>query len=93
MKNIIFWDMTPCILLSCDRRCGGIYRLHLQGGRNNFSKNQQAIRWQAQYLPIMLADMGTAHIEKCTEKNSYHQCEFSIGYSVEGGKIWQEGNV
>jgi hypothetical protein len=38
MKSIIFWDMTPCSLLSCNRRFGGTYRLHLQGRRNNFSK-------------------------------------------------------
>jgi hypothetical protein len=31
MKSIIFWDMTPCSLLSCNRRFGGTYRLHLQG--------------------------------------------------------------
>jgi hypothetical protein len=39
MKSIIFWDMTSG-LLSCNRRFGGTYRLHLQGWRNNFSKNQ-----------------------------------------------------
>jgi hypothetical protein len=31
MKSIIFWDMTPCSLLSYNRRFGGTYRLHLQG--------------------------------------------------------------
>jgi hypothetical protein len=29
MKRIIFWDVTPCSLLSCNRRFGGTYRLHL----------------------------------------------------------------
>jgi hypothetical protein len=38
MKGIIFWDMTPCSLLSANRRLGGTYRLHLQGRRNKFSK-------------------------------------------------------
>jgi hypothetical protein len=37
MKSIIFWDVTPCSPLSCDRRFEGTYRLHLQGRRNNFS--------------------------------------------------------
>jgi hypothetical protein len=37
MKSIIFWDVTPCSLLSCNRRFGGIYRLHLQGRINKFS--------------------------------------------------------
>jgi hypothetical protein len=46
MKSIIFWDMMPCGLLSCNQRFGGTYRIHLQGRRNNFSKNQQASRWQ-----------------------------------------------
>jgi hypothetical protein len=30
--------MTPCSLLSVNRRFGGTYRLHLQGRRNMFSK-------------------------------------------------------
>jgi hypothetical protein len=33
MKSIIFWDVTPCSLLKCNWRCGGTYRLHLQGRR------------------------------------------------------------
>jgi hypothetical protein len=37
-KSIIFWDMTPCSLLSFNWSFGGIYRLHLQGRRNRFSK-------------------------------------------------------
>jgi hypothetical protein len=48
MKSIIFWDMTSCSLSSCNRRFGGKCRLHLQGWRNNFSKNQQASRWKAE---------------------------------------------
>jgi hypothetical protein len=31
MKSIILWDVMPCSLLSCNRRFGGTYRLHLQG--------------------------------------------------------------
>jgi hypothetical protein len=44
MKSIIFWDVTPCSLLSCNRRFGETYRLRLQGRRNNFSKNQQVLK-------------------------------------------------
>jgi hypothetical protein len=40
MKSIIFWDMMLCSPLSFNRRFGGIYRLHLQGRRNKFSRNQ-----------------------------------------------------
>jgi hypothetical protein len=29
MKGIIFWDMMPCSPLSCNRRFGGTYHLHL----------------------------------------------------------------
>jgi hypothetical protein len=47
MKSIIFWDMTPCSLVSWNRRLGGTVRLPLQGRKNNFSKNQQVSRWQA----------------------------------------------
>jgi hypothetical protein len=34
LKRIIFWDVTPCSLLRCNRRFGGTYRLHLQGRRH-----------------------------------------------------------
>jgi hypothetical protein len=37
------WNMTPCSPLSFNRRFGGTCRLHLQGGRNKFSKNRQAV--------------------------------------------------
>jgi hypothetical protein len=37
MKSIIFWDMTPCSLLRCNRRFGGTYRLHLQGRRSKYA--------------------------------------------------------
>jgi hypothetical protein len=33
MKNIVFWDVTPCG--SCkNRRFSGTYRLHHQGDKN-----------------------------------------------------------
>jgi hypothetical protein len=48
VKSVIFWDMTLCSMLSCNRRFGGTYRLHLHGRRTNFSKNQQVSRWQAE---------------------------------------------
>jgi hypothetical protein len=38
MNSTIFWDITPCSLLSVNWRFGGTYRLHLQGERNKFSK-------------------------------------------------------
>jgi hypothetical protein len=43
-KSIIFWDMMPFRPLSFNWRFRGTYRLHLQGQRNKFSKNQQASR-------------------------------------------------
>jgi hypothetical protein len=30
MKNVVLWDVTPCGSFK-NRRCGGPYRLHLQG--------------------------------------------------------------
>jgi hypothetical protein len=60
MKSIIFWDVMPCSLFSCNRSFGGTYRLHLQGRRNNFTKNQHCNstdytashprRWYSSYL-------------------------------------------
>jgi hypothetical protein len=41
MKSIIFWDVTSCSLLSCNRRFGGTYRLYLQGRTDIFSKNSK----------------------------------------------------
>jgi hypothetical protein len=42
MKSIIFRDMTPCSPLSCTRRFGGKYRLHLQGRRIVQQTSEQA---------------------------------------------------
>jgi hypothetical protein len=44
MKSIIFWDMMPCSLLSCNRRFGGTYRLHLLCRRNNSASKQTTRR-------------------------------------------------
>jgi hypothetical protein len=51
-KSIIFRDVTPCSLFSCNRRFEGTYRIPLQGRRNNFCKNQQVSRWQALLSPV-----------------------------------------
>jgi hypothetical protein len=42
MQSIIFWDMTLCSALSCTRRFGGTYRLHLQGRRIVQQTSKQA---------------------------------------------------
>jgi hypothetical protein len=47
-KSIIFWDMTPCSLLSFNRSFGGTYRLHLQVEEISSEKKQQTSRWQAE---------------------------------------------
>jgi hypothetical protein len=54
MKSTIFWDITPSSPLKVNR-FGRTYCLHLQGWRNNFSKNQQVSRWQAEsaYLLVL----------------------------------------
>jgi hypothetical protein len=43
MKSIIFWDMTPCSPLSCNRRFGGAYRL-------SRVINQSESRWESRVL-------------------------------------------
>jgi hypothetical protein len=46
MKSIIFWDVRPCSLLSCNRRFGGTYRLHLHGRRKiSASKQVASLPW------------------------------------------------
>jgi hypothetical protein len=38
MKNIVFWDVTPCG--SCKNRCfEGTCRLHHQGDKNRIARN------------------------------------------------------
>jgi hypothetical protein len=37
-KNVIFWDVTPCGTCK-NRRFGGTYRLHHQGGKNRQVRN------------------------------------------------------
>jgi hypothetical protein len=41
MKNILFWDITPCSPLKVNPLFGGTYRLHLQGRRISQARNQQ----------------------------------------------------
>jgi hypothetical protein len=38
MKSTIFWDITPCSLLSVNRSFGGTYRLHLQSRKNKLNQ-------------------------------------------------------
>jgi hypothetical protein len=38
MKQAGFWDLAPC-RSGVNRRFGGMYRLHLQGGRENIRKS------------------------------------------------------
>jgi hypothetical protein len=47
MKSIKFWDITPCSPSSVNRRFGGTYRLHLQGRKISWARNQRGRRWQA----------------------------------------------
>jgi hypothetical protein len=58
MKSTNFWDITLCSRpLSVNRRFGETNRFHLQGGRNAFSKNKQASRWQAELLAGFLLNL------------------------------------
>jgi hypothetical protein len=43
IKNIVFWDVTPCSLLKVAPRFGGTYRLHLQVWRLRQARNQREI--------------------------------------------------
>jgi hypothetical protein len=41
MKNAVFWNVTPCG--SCkNRRVGGTYRLHCQGGENQQQRRNKS---------------------------------------------------
>jgi hypothetical protein len=56
MKSTIFWDITPCSTMSVDRRFGGTYRLHLQGQKISWARNQRESRWQAVLLLLRPRD-------------------------------------
>jgi hypothetical protein len=60
----------PCSPSSFNRRFGGIYRLHLQGRRNKFTKNQQASRWQTESY-IMFSILRT-HLTLLTAWSRVH---------------------
>jgi hypothetical protein len=72
-KSTIFWDITPCSLLSVNRRFGGTYRLHLQGRRIGRARNQRASRsvdtqWTTRrYIP----EDNTLHNHRCENLKSY----------------------
>jgi hypothetical protein len=56
MKSTIFWDITPCSLLSVNRRFGRTYRLYLQGRKNQLSKKpawKQVASFHAGFLFIL----------------------------------------
>jgi hypothetical protein len=61
LNSIIFWDMTPCSPLSFNRRFGGTYCLHLQGGRNRFSKTSK----QTGGLPLLLGAVLCGPVHGC----------------------------
>jgi hypothetical protein len=43
-KNVVFWDVTPCV--SCKhRRFGRIYRIHHHGAKNQRPRNKDNNNW------------------------------------------------
>jgi hypothetical protein len=72
MKYIISWDMTLCSLSSFSRRFGGKYRLHLQGRRNKFSKNQLASRWPPPKHRLKLDELHGVISQKMILFNTYY---------------------
>jgi hypothetical protein len=48
VKSTIFWDITLHSPLSINQRFGGTYRLHLQGRKISWARNQHESRWQAE---------------------------------------------
>jgi hypothetical protein len=50
VKSTIFWDITLCSLLSVNRRFVGIYRLHLQGRKISWARNQCESTWKLAQL-------------------------------------------
>jgi hypothetical protein len=62
MKSIIFWDVTPCSLLSCNRCFGGTYRLHLQVEENiSWYYFLRPWRWRRYVPPKRLLQLNRLH--------------------------------
>jgi hypothetical protein len=95
MKSIFFWDMMPCSPLSCARRSGGTYRLHLQGRRNRFSR---LARWFDEPIstPVMLAAIRTTEPSGETQRTARHhipeddtlQCEYRNLVHMKSSIFW-----
>jgi hypothetical protein len=72
MKSIIFWDVTPCSLLRCNRRFGGIYLLHLQG-RKKFQQGPAETSVASQRTTRRHdPEDDTLHNHRCENLKSYN---------------------
>jgi hypothetical protein len=48
-----FWNIMRCSLLKVNRRFGGTYRLHLQGRKISWARNQRATYFHADFLLLL----------------------------------------
>jgi hypothetical protein len=71
MKIIIICDITPCSLLSFNRRFGGTYCLHLQGRRNKFSKKPATSVETQRTIWRHIPEDDTLHNYHCGNLKSY----------------------
>jgi hypothetical protein len=71
LKSIIFWDVTPCSLLICNRRFGGTYRLNLQD-RRKFQQEPPSKQVDSQQTTRRhIPEDDTLHNHRCENLNSY----------------------
>lgn len=54
MYMLVFWVVTPCVLISTHQRFGDTYRFHLQGGSHFISTMLKTVHYvSGQYEPCI----------------------------------------
>jgi hypothetical protein len=84
MKSIIFWDIMPCSSMSVNRRFRGTYRLHLQGRKISWARNQHERRWQVPtpngLQDVIYQKMVRSITTAVRTSNPTWECMFVVGH-------------
>jgi hypothetical protein len=77
MNSSIFWEITPCSLLKCNRSFVGTYRLPLQGSKNKPSK-----------IPVICSIETSVDFQRNTWPRGIHFLQKKGNILGKGGKGW-----
>jgi hypothetical protein len=85
MKSTIFWDITPCSLLSVNRRFGETSRLNLHSRKISWARNQCESRWQEAYFLTLKMEA------RCSSETSVHTQQTTRHFIPEDGTLRNPG--